>query len=164
MRTRPAVAVATALLVVLAGWSASLAGSLGERAPAFALPGLVNGRLVSLQEFRGRPVVLNFFAAWCQPCWAEMPVLQRAYERYRASGVVVIGIGVFDDARSLRAMVEKLGITFPVVYDRDGVAARAYRLWGLPLTLGIDARGTIRRVLPGALDEQRLEKAIQVLR
>ncbi|MBI4280127.1 MAG: TlpA family protein disulfide reductase [Armatimonadetes bacterium] len=135
----------------------------GSRAPAFTLPGL-RGAKVSLAQFSGRPVVLNFFAAWCAPCWTEMPAFQEAYQAHRQKGLVFIGVGLQDYPETLEVMVTKLGVSFPVAYDRTGdVAVGLYQLRSLPTTVFIDRQGIVRRVWMGPLNRQMLERQIAAL-
>ncbi len=97
-----------------------------------------------LDAFRGHPIVLNFWASWCPPCRAETKVLEAAYLRYKARGVVIIGIdGQTDTWGASRDFLHQQGVTYPVGRDVRGAAARAYRVGALPTTYFIGADGRV---------------------
>ena len=115
---------------------------VGERAPTFVAPRLVGDGDVKLADFRGKAVLLNFFASWCEPCRDELPLLQKASD---GGKVAVVGVVFRDSASAARNFVREVGVTFPTV-DDDGGIARAYRVGfkpGLPMTFAIDANGTL---------------------
>jgi cytochrome c biogenesis protein CcmG, thiol:disulfide interchange protein DsbE len=119
----------------------------GAQAPAFAAPPYRGREPVTLAQFRGHPVVLNFWASWCPPCREEMPALEAAYERYRVRGVVVIGIdGATDTWAASRAFLDARGVTYPVGRDEGGQVAQAYHVTGLPTTFFIRADGRVAGV------------------
>lgn len=120
------------------------------RAPAFSLPD-VEGRTISLEDFRGRPVILNFWATWCPPCRAEMPALDRAATALAEVRGAVIGISVGDDAESVRRFLDQVPVAFPLPLDEASAVAQRYRVRGLPTTFVIDPRG---RIVYSALGER----------
>jgi len=122
---------------------------LGYRAPDFALPDL-EGQLIALSDFRGKPVLLNFWATWCPPCRKEMPDLQRFYERY-GDQVAVLGINWAEKPQEVRAFLERYGVTYPNVLDRQGKVFVLYRLTGIPTSFWIDEEGVLRGVWYGPL-------------
>lgn len=116
--------------------------AVGAPAPDFELPDLT-GAPVRLSGFRGRPVVLTFFASWCYPCREEFTALQALHER--RDDLEVLAVNYRDIARDSRDFAERLGATFPVLLEEpnsDAVAAR-YGVRGIPVTFFIDADGTI---------------------
>jgi cytochrome c biogenesis protein CcmG/thiol:disulfide interchange protein DsbE len=125
----------------------------GDRpeAPDLTLPVLLaadgigpRGAEVSLQELRGRTVVLNFWASWCEPCEREAPVLDRVASRYRsADDVVVLGVDVQDLRGNALEFAEEFGIRYPSLRDGGDDAYRDYQLTGLPETFVIDPEGRI---------------------
>ena len=123
--------------------------------PAFAAPDFtldtLDGGQLTLSEKRGQPIMLNFWASWCLPCRAEMPAIERVFQRHRGDGLVVIGLNATsqDSEAAARLFVEQFGLTFPIALDRDGTAAVSYQLTGLPTTFFIDRRGIVRKVLIG---------------
>jgi cytochrome c biogenesis protein CcmG/thiol:disulfide interchange protein DsbE len=136
---------------------------VGRPAPAFAVPGLTGGRL-TLARYAGHPRVVSFFAAWCEECWNDMSDLERAYERYRRQGLVMIGIGVQDTVADLRQMAANVGVSFPLGYDQSGdLAARAYHLYSIPTTVFIGADGTIKAELQGRVFSDALQRYLALI-
>ena len=115
--------------------------------PAYAATGSPAGPAggsLRLDAFRGHPIVLNFWASWCPPCRAETKALEAAYLRYKARGVVIIGIdGQTDTWGASRDFLHQQGVTYPVGRDVRGAAARAYRVGALPTTYFIGADGRV---------------------
>ena len=147
----------------------------GERptAPALALPVLTAGdgvgpvdATVSLADLRGRVVVLNFWASWCDPCQAEAPILEAVAERYRGTkDVVVLGVDVQDLREDARAFVKDNGVTYPVLRDGSDGAQHAYQVPQLPETFIIDRKGRVGlKVIGQVTDERQLVNAIEQLR
>ncbi len=127
--------------------------TLGRPAPLFSLPA-PDGETVSLADHAGRPVVLNFFATWCGPCRVEMPLLQSASERYRADGLVVLGVDVQETPETVAPFLTELGLTFPVGVDQDGKVSDLYRIGILPTTYFIDREGTVIRSREGFISSE----------
>jgi thiol-disulfide isomerase/thioredoxin len=145
-------------------------------APSFEEPFLTGGGILSDDDLRGRPVVLNFWASWCGPCREEMPALQRMAERYADDGVQIVGVLVQDSAQGGRAFLDEIQVDYPMIYDQDDSLAKALDLYGLPQTFFIDSdyrftaetpedavAQTGERVVLGAISEERLEANIQAL-
>jgi DsbE subfamily thiol:disulfide oxidoreductase len=109
-------------------------------APQFTLPNLEGGK-VGLKDFRGKLVLLNFWASWCVPCREEMPAMERLYQKYRDHGFVIVGVNLKDDKKSALSFVKELKITFPIAFDPNGEVGLIYGAWGLPTTYLIDANG-----------------------
>ena len=118
---------------------------VGAPAPQFSLRRLTGEGDLSLRSFRGKTVVLNFFASWCNPCKREAPVLEQLWRRNRDSHVVVLGVDTGpDSAGDGRRFVEAHGITYPVVFDPNAdIAANRYALPGLPVTYVLNPQGRI---------------------
>jgi len=120
----------------------------GELAPDFALLS-VDGERVALSDFRGKIVVLNFWATWCPPCRAEMPELQAAWEERGADGgddgdIVVFAVDFDETAGEVSGFIDEFGLTFPVALDGGGSVAEHYGVRGFPATFFIDAEGVLR--------------------
>ena len=128
---------------------------IGDPAPEIALQAL-DVNTVRLSDFAGRPVLVNFWASWCPPCRAEMPRFEQAYA---AGSVVVLGVNTLDadDEAEARAAVRDLGITFPVLFDEQGDAQRAYSVRGLPTTFLVGPDGRIVAVHPGEMSQGQLD-------
>lgn len=132
----------------------------GRVAPAFDLESLSDeGDRVTLAEYAGAPVVLNFWASWCAPCVKEMPLLERAHQRY-GDEVRFVGIDGNDSRRLARRLMAETGVTYPSGYDPDDDVYRDYRLVGRPTTVFVDARGRIRGVHAGELRGDELDELL----
>ena len=123
----------------------------GALAPDFTLRTL-DGPNLRLQEQRGRVVLVNFWATWCGPCRQEMPHLSKLYDKYRASGFVLLGVNVDDDTKNAVELAAKLGLKFPVSLDNDKKVSRLYDLSAMPSTVLIDREGKVRFVHRGYKD------------
>ncbi len=163
---------ASALPAELVPPGASVDPEVGALAPDFLLERLDSGE-IRLSQFRGRPVVLNFWATWCSPCRKEMPQLINAYDSLQAEGLVVIGLNLQEGKSIVKPFADDFGIKFPVAIDRDGEVGDRYRLLGLPTTFFIDRNGVVRSVftgpflgesegtrIQGAIEESELQKRI----
>lgn len=116
---------------------------IGELAPAFSLERLDGGRL-SLEELRGRPVVLNFWASWCIPCREEAPLLTKLAADYSDRGLMVVGVVYQDTAANAIDFMRRYGQTYPGLLDPTGRTALDYGVLGIPETYFIDATGAVR--------------------
>jgi len=136
---------ALAALLLVAGASLAAAAPLTPSAPApdFTLRTL-DGQKLRLGEQRGRVVLVNFWATWCGPCRQEMPHLNKLYEKYKASGFVLLGVNVDDDTAQAAGVATRLGVTFPVLPDADKRVSRQYDLSAMPSTVLIDRDGRVR--------------------
>jgi len=121
----------------------------GKLAPDFTLTGL-EGQEVSLSGFRGKPVLLNFWATWCGPCRIEMPFLQELYEEWTGKGLVMLAVNIQEDPITVEKFVENAGLTFPVLLSPGNKVPLAYNIRGIPATFFIDADGVIRDIKIGA--------------
>ncbi|HTS14593.1 MAG TPA: TlpA disulfide reductase family protein [Candidatus Sulfotelmatobacter sp.] len=115
----------------------------GRPAPGFTLSD-VSGRQVSLADYRGRPVIVNFWASWCGPCKEEFPLLAAARARYASQGLEVLGIVYEDSSGSAAAFMASEGAAWPMLLDPDGVAAGAYGVHVVPESFYIDPTGVVR--------------------
>jgi peroxiredoxin len=120
----------------------------GEVAPDFSLPALEGGEQ-SLRDYRGRVVLLNFWATWCGPCRAEMPDMQAVYEELRDRGFVVVAVNGGEGRERVQSFVEEFGLTFPVLVDEEREVLRQYGVRGFPTTFVIDGDGVIQQVIVG---------------
>ncbi|HEY7200723.1 MAG TPA: redoxin family protein [Candidatus Dormibacteraeota bacterium] len=125
----------------------------GERAPTFLLPAL-DGSRISLEQFRGRPVILNFWWSGCAPCRQEMPLLQRYADAH--PGVSLVLVDPADGAAGARSFVASTGVHAPVLLDEGSRTAAAYGVAAYPTTIFIRTDGTISSRYPGALTQDTL--------
>lgn len=113
-------------------------------APAFALTTL-DGAPLTLAAYRGKVVVLNFWASWCYPgCYEEAPVLEQNWRAYRERGVVVLGVAIQDRREAAEKFVRDFGLTFPNAQDVKGTVSVDYGVYGVPETFFVDRHGRIR--------------------
>jgi cytochrome c biogenesis protein CcmG/thiol:disulfide interchange protein DsbE len=163
-----AVAVSVLAVAVLLGFGLRHRGALATStlaqrpAPSFTLPGLDGRResAVRLSALRGHVVVVNFWASWCTECHTEQAALNRTWEQFRDSGVVVVGIDFEDATGDAREYVAKAGATYPMVVDAKSATALAYGLRGVPETYVIDPRGQIVDRVIGPADYPSLARRI----
>ena len=137
-----------AVLAILMGASLASSGLTGQTAPDFVLKS-ATGENLRLSEYRGDVVMINFWATWCGPCRQEMPLLDELYGRYQRVGFNLLGINIDDDSRRAMAMVNELGIKFPVLFDEDKKVSKLYEVEAMPLTLLLDREGTVRHIHHG---------------
>lgn len=134
-------------------------------APEFTMTN-AEGDTLTLADFRGKPVLLNFWASWCGPCKSEMPAIQAAYEQYGDQVQFVIvnmtGMGGETEAAA-SALIAQEGYTFPVYFDVDNSAAMAFGVTSIPQTYLVDADGNIIAGVRGAMTEAVLEEGMQIL-
>ncbi|HLJ62135.1 MAG TPA: TlpA disulfide reductase family protein [bacterium] len=128
--------------------SEALARGETPAVPALSMPAF-SGPPVSLAEFRGHPVILNFWASWCVPCREEAPLLEATWRHYRARGVVVLGVDTQDLLSPARAFISEYRLSFPSARDPDGTVARRFGTTGVPETFFVSADGRIVGKFPG---------------
>ena len=125
-----------------------------------------NGNKVNISDFKGKPMVINFWTSWCEPCKEEMPNYQKAFKKY-GSQVQFLMIDATGDpgetVEEAAAVIEKGGYTFPVFYDKDENAAKEYNLTSLPTTLFIDKYGNVALESGGAATYDELEQGINFI-
>ncbi len=122
---------------------------IGKAAPTFTLRDL-DGDVVALEELRGQPVVLNFWATWCQPCVVEHPLLIASANRYEGQ-VRFVGVIYQDEPQDIRRFVSQRGSWGPSLIDTDGDVAIAYGVYGAPETYFISSDGVIAEKVVGAI-------------
>lgn len=119
-------------------------------APLFGLSGL-DGKNVSLSDFRGRPVIINFWASWCIPCLNEMPFIEKTYRERKGEGLAVLMINIKEPAKVVRKFLSGRDFTFTILLDLDGKINNVYQVFGLPSTYFVDKDGTVRYSYMGEL-------------
>ncbi len=135
------------------------APEIGRLAPDFTLVDL-EGNQVSLSDFRGKTVFVNFWATWCPPCRAEMPEIEAVYQKYKDKDVVVIGIDILEPEDVVRQFVEQGGYSWTFVFDTSGEVAANYRIAAIPTSLFIDREGIIQAVNIGAMTKRAIESKL----
>ncbi len=134
-----------------------LVWAMGSRVPAvgtaaedFRLVDL-EGTQQSLSRYRGKVVLVNFWATWCKPCTTEMPAMQATYDKLREKGFVVLAVNELEDEAKVREHIKQHGHTFPVLMDRDNKVANQFGVFGLPVSVFIDEKGVVQEYIKGGL-------------
>lgn len=139
----------------------SVGVQIGDKAPDFSLKTL-DGRTLKLSDFRGKKVVLNFWATWCPPCKAEVPEFQEFYQKHQTSGIEIVAVDITSQEKNKEVVAEFIksyAVTYPVVLDETGSVASVYRISAIPTTYMIDTQGIIRHKVTGAMNYQTLSEA-----
>ena len=123
----------------------------GKTAPGFMLTDL-DGKTWSLAALKGQPVMLNFWASWCEPCRSEMPSLELLATRHERAGLVVLAVNYQEEASVIKRFLDLLPFSLPILLDRDGAATAAWTPRVFPTTVLIDRSGTPRHSVLGDLD------------
>jgi peroxiredoxin len=127
------------------------APEVGDPAPDFQLTSL-DGKPVKLSDYRGRYVLLNFWATWCPPCREEMPALEETYRAYRDRGWVVLGVNIAETKVTVGGFVRQQGVTFPIVLDSDRSVTERYHVEPIPTSYLIGPDGRIRKKVVRPMD------------
>ena len=135
---------------------------MNRRAPEFARKDLA-GKSVDLKNFRGKVVLLNFWATWCAPCQLEMPAFAAWQRQYGPDGIQVIGISMDDDATPVVGLVAKLKLNYPVLMGDANLGRQYGGVLGLPLTYLIDRDGVVRARFQGETDLKTIERRLQTI-
>ncbi|HEV2974965.1 MAG TPA: redoxin domain-containing protein [Solirubrobacteraceae bacterium] len=114
----------------------------------------------SLAALKGKVVVLNFWASWCEPCQVEAPLLERAQAHLRRAGGTVLGVTYLDATPDSLSFVRRFHLTYPNLRDNDGVFAHSYGTDQLPESFVIDRRGDVTAISRGEIDQAFLDRAI----
>lgn len=174
-RTAPTIAVLAALALVAllvygvlgVGASTTLDDAVkrGERpeAPVRELPSL-DGGTASLADYAGKPVLLNFWASWCDPCKEEAPLLERAHRVLQREGGTVLGVTVSDQSDDSRAFMREYDLTFPSLRDVEGTLGRDFGTTGVPETFAIDREGRIAAISRGLVNQAFVDRALELVR
>lgn len=124
---------------------------VNSRAPVFTLKDL-NGKTVTLSAFKGKVVLLNFFATWCPPCRAEMPALNKLYHALKPRGLEIVAVSTDRSVNDIKDFLEKHRVDFPILFDGDRSASKQYRVFSMPTTFLIDRNGMIADKFYGEYD------------
>lgn len=137
----------------------------GNLAPDFELTDM-EGNPVKLSDFRGKAVLLNFWASWCPPCRAEMPHMEKLYNKYKDENFDILAVNLTNTEKNsgdAEKFVKELGLTFTIPMDVKGEAGSDYNIMAYPTSYFIDSDGVIREKVLGALNEEYMEKEIKKL-
>lgn len=154
----------TALLLSMLVGSALAMGSrppdAGMPAEGFTLTDL-HGQAHSLEQYRGKIVLVNFWATWCKPCTSEMPAMQTVYDQLRDKDFVVLAVNELEDEAKVREHIQQYKHTFPVLLDRENQVANQYGVFGLPVSVFIDRQGVVQEYIKGGLlTEEKIQQIV----
>ena len=149
-------AVCCLLAPAASGWAA-------DHAPGFTLKCVQDAKDYSLSQYQGKVVLINFFTYFCGPCRQEMPHLNAIYQELKGQGFQMLGIGLSSTPQQLKELVDKLGLTYPVLEGHQGVSKAYGGVSLVPLTFIIDRQGNIAQKILGARSKAEFEKLIKDL-
>jgi peroxiredoxin len=125
-------------------------GLVGKPAPDFTLLDM-QGRQVSLSQFRGKVVILNFWATWCPPCRKEMPSMERLYRDFKEKDMVMLAVNVDENGKqAVREFLQRMPYSFPILLDNENIAQNSYGVFRLPESFVIDRNGVVIEKIIGA--------------
>jgi cytochrome c biogenesis protein CcmG, thiol:disulfide interchange protein DsbE len=156
-------------LTTTPGWSQHDHPSGQNSAPVAGSPAIsfelksLDGKPVGLANFRGKPLVMNFFASWCDPCRDEMPLINELASKAANDSYSVLGIAVEDGRAAVTEFAKEAKLVFPIALDLNSTVKRAYRIFGPPATFFIDGQGIIRDVVLGPITAERAREAMKKL-
>jgi peroxiredoxin len=133
---------------------------IGDPPPPFSLQDTEGRTVTAPGDFRGKTVVVHFWADWCPYCLEEMPVLENLYRQYGKQGLVVYAVNVGQGLAAARAYINRVNITYPVLLDPEGKTAKSYGVLGLPRTFFIDRKGAIKYKLLGEASGDTLRRLV----
>ena len=155
-------ALALVLAAMLVPTAAFAVPQRGEPAPVLNLPA-ATGSPVSTAALRGKPVYLSFFATWCGPCNDEAPALEAVAEKYRAAGLVVVGVDEQESRARAQAFANKYGLTYPIALDTSGSVGDELGIDATPTNIFIDRAGNVSSVHVGEMTPAAIEAAVKGL-
>lgn len=136
-----------------------------ERAPSFSLMTL-EGKEVTLEDFRGKKILLNFWATWCPPCKEEMPDMEALYEEYKEDDFVVLAVNVTiteKNREDVHKFAEEYKLSFPILMDESGKVASQYDILSYPTSYFIDSDGVVRAKIVGGIKKEVMYKEMILL-
>ncbi|RMH65436.1 MAG: TlpA family protein disulfide reductase [Calditrichaeota bacterium] len=136
--------------------------SLAKKAPDFTFKSL-DGKEVSLSDYKGKVVLVNFWATWCGPCIGEMPDLNKLYQAYKDKGFQILGLAVSSRPNDIPKKVKQTGVTYPILLNAEPAVAKFGGFGAIPQTFIIDQNGTIVHSVTGSRGYEDFEKMIKPL-
>ncbi|MDE2118346.1 MAG: TlpA family protein disulfide reductase [Betaproteobacteria bacterium] len=147
----------TALLFVACDGGAPKLNT-GAAAPGFSAIRLDGSTVHFPEDFRGKPVIIRFWAEWCRYCESEMKAIEKVYQRRRGQGLQVLAVNAGQDKETVAAFIKKIGVSYPALLDETSAIARLYDVVGLPTTYFVGADGIVKSKVVGEADETVFDK------
>ena len=122
---------------------------VGDTAPAISLPQLSGGKTLSLKQYRGKVVYLDFWASWCGPCRQSLPLMNEVRNRLKSKGFEVLAVNLDEEPEAGLAFLKLYPVQYPVVSDVKGTTPATYKIQGMPTSFLIDRKGKVRQVHVG---------------
>lgn len=135
---------------------------IGDDAPNFTLVDM-QGDKHSLEEYKGQGVFLNFWGTWCKPCEREFPIIDRYYTEYKEKGIQVLAINIAESDFVVQNYIDRKGLTFPVLIDKNKSVMEAYNINPLPTTILINSEGKIEKIITGEMKEQDIKNYMELI-
>ncbi len=161
---KPYIRLFLPIFALLLAWQSVSAREVSGPAPDFTLHD-TNNDPITLADFHGNVIMINFWASWCIPCRHEMPFLEKLYQRYKDLGFTILGINVEENPQMAHAMLQKIPVSFPILFDSDNSVSKLYKVSGMPTTILIDKNGNkrfeYRGYYPGV--EEKYKKQVRAL-
>ncbi|MHA6483850.1 redoxin domain-containing protein [Paenibacillus sp. strain BS8-2] len=134
----------------------------GDEPPVFSLANL-DGGVTSLSDYAGKPIVINFWGTFCEPCVKEMPEFERQYEKWQDKGLTILAINLSEDSLTVNNFVNRFELTYPILRDVARKTERKYALRQYPTTFFVKADGTLMEAVVGGMTEVDIDKRIERL-
>lgn len=144
------------------GVAGAVAPRVGQPATDFQVAG-ADGQMISLSQFKGRPVWINFWASWCAPCRAEFPDMDAVYRRHQDQGLVLLAISFAEPPQDVQAYLARARPSFTIGVDPPGTVAGQYRVMGLPTHVFIDAEGIVRDIRVGPMNQELMQEKLATI-
>lgn len=134
----------------------------GAPASDFTLTTLDGEATLTLSQFKGQPVLINFWASWCIPCRSETPALERAYQKYQSEGLIILGINSAeqDTLKEAEAFAAEFKVTYRLLWDETDEVLKDYAVLGLPTSVFINSEGLVQRIYIGGMSDEQIEDFI----
>lgn len=148
-----------ACILFIGGCEKDQSWKIGARAPQISVLDL-NDATVKLSDFKGKVIVLRFWATGCKPCVADMPVLDRHSKGYRDKGLVVLAVNIGGSKELVKAFAEGLKLSYPVFLDPAQITSKKYAVKSVPTTFFVDRNGIARKVVSGEIAQELFDKTV----
>ncbi|PZD93488.1 thiol-disulfide oxidoreductase [Paenibacillus sambharensis] len=138
------------------------APKIGDKPPAFELAGL-NGDVHKLEDYKGKPMIINFWGTFCPPCVKEMPEFQNQYDKWHSKGLEILAINLSEDDITVRSFLRDFDLDYTILRDHEKTVEKRYGLRSYPTTFFVAADGTIQDIFVGGMTEQDIDTRVEKL-